>query len=220
MLRQFAAMNGGTPPERLPRKQLRNYCKTSKIGYVCSVRFVFDIRKAIAATAYVCELNDGKADLLKAIKTLYLAERQALLEWHRPITGDSFFSMDNGPIVSRIYDLMCGKVAGPEMRAWKKVFRPRIRDIVALKNLPAFKPLSRREKSALANANERLKDLSIGQVIDLVHALPEWEDPHGSSVPIDPKTIFYHENFGEAEVKEIAREISDFQTAKINLQSV
>jgi hypothetical protein len=184
------------------------------------VRFVFDIRKAISATAYVCQLNGGKLDVLKAIKTIYLAERRALLEWHRPITGDSFFSMDNGPIVSRIYDLICARIGGPEMDAWKTVFCPRSGDVIELKKLPDFKPLSRREKAALEDANARLRHLSIGQVIDLVHALPEWQNPNGSSIPIDPKSIFFHENFGEGEVKEIEREIAGFQSAKIALQAV
>ena len=47
---------------------------------------------------------------------LYVADREALLTWNRPITGDKFVSMDNGPVVSLIYDLI--KHNGPA-KTWR-----------------------------------------------------------------------------------------------------
>jgi hypothetical protein len=153
---------------------------------------------------------------------LYIADRKALVEWHRPITGDSFWSLENGPIVSRIYDLIRGKIFGPEMEIWRTVFNPRGGDTVSLKEgvKPNTKPLSRREKEALKEAYARIQPLSIGEVIDLVHKFPEWRNPGKSSLPIDPKTIFYHENFGENAVKEIEEDLDAFQAAKLALQAV
>jgi antitoxin SocA-like protein len=183
------------------------------------MNFVFDIRKAIAASGYICNLAGGSFDMLKLIKAIYLAERQALLEWHRPITGDTFYSLENGPIVSRIYDLIRGRVMGPEMEAWREVFNPRQADTVSLKKLAITGPLSKREKDALASAYEKLKDLSIGEVIDFVHSLPEWKDPGKSSALIDPKTIFYHENLGEDAVERIEEDLAFHQAAKTAFQA-
>src|SRR5271170_3477454 len=117
--------------------------------------------------------------MLKSIKMLYIADRQALLEWHRPITGDTFCSLEHGPIVSRIYDLIRGKVGGPEMEFWQNFFNPRQGDTVSLRKsiIVNTKPLSRREKAALRKAFDTIQPLSIGQVIDLVHKLPEWKNP-------------------------------------------
>lgn len=189
--------------------------------YILDVQFVFDIRKAVAATGYLCELNGGSIDMLKCIKMLYIADRKALVQWHRPITGDAFWSLEHGPIVSRIYDLIRGKIGGPEMELWRTVFNPRKGDTVSLKEGIKLNtmPLSRREKAALEEAYTKLQPLSIGQVIDLAHEFPEWKDPGKSSVPIDPKTIFYHENFGENAVKEIEDDLEAFQAAKLALQS-
>ena len=186
------------------------------------MRFIFDIRKAVAATGYLCELNGGSIDMLKCIKMLYTADRKALVQWHRPITGDAFCSLENGPIVSRIYDLIRGRVAGPEMNVWRAVFNPREGDTVSLKKgvKPNVKPLSRREKEALSEAYAKIQPLSIGAVIDLVHKFPEWKDPGKSARPIDPKTIFYYENLGEMAVKEIEEDLESFQEAKLALQSV
>jgi uncharacterized phage-associated protein len=43
---------------------------------------------------------------IKLIKLLYLADREALLRWGRPITTDRHVSMPKGPVVSQIYDLI------------------------------------------------------------------------------------------------------------------
>jgi hypothetical protein len=185
------------------------------------MQFIFDIRKAVAATGYLCELNGGSIDMLKCIKMLYIADRKALVQWHRPITGDKFWSLENGPILSRIYDLIRGRVGGPEMDVWQAVFNPREGDTVSLKEgvKPNVKPLSRREKEALAEAHAKIQPLSIGAVIDLVHTFPEWKDPGKSSLPIDPRTIFYYENLGEQAVKEIEEDLESYQAAKLALQS-
>lgn len=190
--------------------------------YIPVVQFVFDIRKAVAATGYLCELNDGSIDVLKSIKMLYIADRKALVEWHRPITGDEFWSLQNGPIVSRIYDLIRGRILGPEMKVWSNTFKAREGDTLSLREgiRPDTKPLSRREKQALEEAFNKIQPLSIGEVIDFVHKFPEWKDPGNSSLPIDPKTIFYHENVGESAIKEIEEDLIAFQAAKLALQSV
>ena len=193
--------------------------KNKAISPMLSRAIVFDIRKAIAATGHLCELNGGAIDVLKVIKMLYLADRRALVEWHRPITGDQFWSLANGPVVSRTYDLIRGKVGGPEMDAWRAVFNPRKEDSLSLKSKPNTKPLSRREKAALQDAHKQIEPLTTGQVIDLVHKLPEWKDPGKSSLPIDPETIFYHENFGESAVKEIEKELKAVKSDKVALQA-
>jgi hypothetical protein len=182
------------------------------------VDFVFDIRKAIAAAGYICKLNNGSFDMLKLIKAVYLADRAALLQWHRPITGDQFWSLEHGPIVSRIYDLIRDRIIGPERDAWSAVFNPRHNDTVSLKADPNTRPLSKREKETLEEAFKKVKDLSIGQVIDLVHALPEWKNPGISSLPIDPRSIFYHENIGQDAVEKIEEDLNLFQSAKLALQ--
>lgn len=157
--------------------------------------------------------------MMRLIKALYLADRGSLIEWHRPITGDSFYSMENGPIVSRIYDLIRGKVAGPEMDAWRSVFNPRAGDVVSIKGEVNLKSLSKREKEQLLKAVSLVEGKTIGQLIDYMHALPEWKDPGKSSLPIEPKLIFYHENLGEQAVDEIERDVEGFMAAKAEMQS-
>jgi len=42
---------------------------------------------------------------MKLIKLMYLADREALLRWGRPISTDRYVSMDKGPVLSRVLDL-------------------------------------------------------------------------------------------------------------------
>ena len=40
------------------------------------------------------------------IKLLYLLDRRALSQWGRPVTGDDYFSMKYGPVLSEVLDLI------------------------------------------------------------------------------------------------------------------
>ena len=66
----------------------------------------FNERRATEAAARFLKLRGGRMSYLKLIKLLYLLDREALLRWGRPVTTDRYISMDNGPVVSRIYDLI------------------------------------------------------------------------------------------------------------------
>lgn len=50
------------------------------------------------------ELAGGQMEYIHLIKLLYLADRQALEEWSRPITTDRYVSMKDGIMLSRILD--------------------------------------------------------------------------------------------------------------------
>src|ERR1051326_1095100 len=66
----------------------------------------FNERRATEAAARFLKLCGGWMSYLKLIKLLYLLDREALLRWGRPVTTDRYVSMDNGPVVSRIYSLI------------------------------------------------------------------------------------------------------------------
>ena len=184
------------------------------------MQFVFDIRKAIAATGYLCDLNGGELNVLHLIKMLYAADRTALVNWHRTITGDRFCSMKNGPVLSRIYDLMRARILGSDMDAWNTVFHPRKGNVISLKATPNYGPLSRREKEMLQWAFEKFKNVPAWQLIEFLHkVLPEWKDPGNSSKPIDPKDILFHAGLSEDEISEIDQELKLFQSAKVALQA-
>src|SRR5205823_929857 len=70
------------------------------------MRLRFNERKATQSAARLLELGGGRMEYIKLIKLLYLADREALLRWGRPITTDRHVSMPKGPVLSQIYDLI------------------------------------------------------------------------------------------------------------------
>ena len=164
--------------------------------------------------------STGAIDVLKVIKMLYLADRRALVEWHRPITGDQFWSLANGPVVSRTYDLIRGQSWRSRDGRLAGGLQPAKRGLSFTKEQAKHKtPFLEGKRRPFKMRTNKSNPLTTGQVIDLVHKLPEWKDPGKSSLPIDPETIFYHENFGESAVKEIEKELKAFQSAKVALQA-
>lgn len=188
------------------------------------MEFIFNIRKSIAAVALLCERNGGKIEVREMLKMLYLAEKTAITKWHRSITGDQIFSMPQGMVLSRIYNLVRYIVSGSDMEAWKSVFTPRDGHTFAFKENaePDIGPLSEREEEALVGAFETIKGLIRDhgdEYINVLHKrLPEWTNPNGSSILIDPSEILL--KFGEDpdEITAISAELAAINSAKLALQ--
>jgi hypothetical protein len=66
--------------------------------------FPLDKERLIAATLYVLQKYEGEADFHTIFKTLYVADKDHLADYGRPITGDTYYAMDFGPVPSHLYD--------------------------------------------------------------------------------------------------------------------
>src|SRR5262245_59190004 len=110
------------------------------------IRFAFDERKAAAAAGYLLSLEGKRMNYMRLLKLLYLAERQSLATLGRPIIGDTPFSFDQGPVLSRVYDLIkANKPGGP----WGECIERDSRYEVRLKAVPDLGALSDAEISLL-----------------------------------------------------------------------
>jgi hypothetical protein len=69
----------------------------------------FDIEKAIQAAAYLIRKTGESDSMFYVVKKLYYADRTALITWGNSITGDRLASLEKGPGVSGIYNLITGK---------------------------------------------------------------------------------------------------------------
>jgi uncharacterized phage-associated protein len=78
------------------------------------LNFRFDERKALAAILYISGKlierhqvsKETKPDMHRISKILYFADRKHLARYGRPILGDHFVAMKDGPVPSKTYDLM------------------------------------------------------------------------------------------------------------------
>lgn len=154
----------------------------AKRKFVCKVCCEMNhavLRKVAAATAILCDELAGTVDMFFAIKAIYLADRQMLIDYGTPITGDRYSSMPQGPILCATYDLMSGKYkADKTLQAeWSQAFS---------KNGNALAPRGPVDVDCVSPAEEAiLRDkinlvMKLGvdgvNVADWMHEnCPEWE---------------------------------------------
>src|ERR1022692_3131806 len=102
------------------------------------MKLLFNEAKATQAATQFLRLRGGRISYIKLIKLLYLADREALIRWGRPITTDCYVSMDVGPVVSRIYDLIRNEPSPNSVKIWSKfISDPEDYEVDLIRNEPS-----------------------------------------------------------------------------------
>jgi uncharacterized phage-associated protein len=172
------------------------------------MRFPFNERKAAQAAAYLLKKHGDRLNYMKLIKLLYLADRKALLEYGQPITGSRMVSMPKGPVLSAVLDLINWGRKRNEPSQWLEFISEPIGYDVTIANgitLEDLDLLSGDERHILDEIDEEFGLIDKWSLVDLTHRLPEWRDPHGSSLPIDPAEILRAEGRSPQEIYRIAQ---------------
>ena len=174
---------------------------------------IFDESKATQVAAAVIKRRGGKIHYLKLIKLLYLIDREALLRWGVPVTTDRYVSMDHGPVLSNIYKLIVEDKSKP---IWAKYISQPLGDYeVELIDEPPTDRLSRAEEKLIEEVYGQFGYRNRWDLVDnVMHKLPEWSDPHGSSTPIHIRQILEAQGEGPEEIKAILRELRAMETAE------
>lgn len=151
----------------------------------------FAEEKTAAAAAFLLREAGGGMEYIRLLKLLYLADREAWNRLGRPITGDDYVSMDHGPVLSKTYNLI--KAEGDQQDPtgpWQATVERAGRYDVALRGEPNLGPLSEAEVEILGDTHERFRTMKTWDLIDHLHkTLPEWTNPKGTSIEIDPEDI-------------------------------
>jgi|SRR5271157_6535722 len=164
--------------------------------------FRFDIHKSIAAVAFLVNREGGQLDMFLGLKMLYLADRESLVRWGKTITGDSFVSMPKGPVLSELYNLFKGEAQREHQAEWDACFSEKVNHSIRLLCEVSVDLLSEREMGALEESRQQVNSFAPWAVSRWLHDVcPEWEDPHGSSIPIDPEVILRNAGRTEEEIE-------------------
>lgn len=67
-----------------------------------SIYFPYNPNKANQAILWLLESQGGRIDKLKLVKELYLADKEHLLRYGRPIIGGQYYAMQHGPVSSEL----------------------------------------------------------------------------------------------------------------------
>jgi uncharacterized phage-associated protein len=173
---------------------------------VISIQFQFHPEKAVEAAATLLKLHGKPMKHLGLLKMLYIADRIALQRMEQPITGDHYVSMDYGPVLSGVYDLIKGQPVDDALPLWSQFISPRNTNLVSLIEDPGNEDLCEEEEEIIQEVYKSFGHLDPFDVAEWTHDLPEWKNPHGSAIPISVEDILKNVGKTNEEIQEIQRE--------------
>lgn len=171
------------------------------------IEFVFSEKRAAQAAARLLRRHGGPMGYFKLIKLLYLADRRVFIETGLPITGDRMVSMEHGPVLSGIYDLIKDKRAGDGL--WRAYVSSPQGNVVRWTGREDDEELSDGEREVLDEVYDEYAMLSWKRLRDETHELGEWRDPGKSSKPIDPKEALASHGLSPIKIDVIAEEAAE-----------
>jgi uncharacterized phage-associated protein len=136
----------------------------------------FDEQKATAVAAYFLEQAGGQLEDLKLMKLMYFAEREAIRCRNVGITGDWFYSMQNGPVLSETLNLMADKEGAGSGPNWNEhIQTPSLWHVRLTRPIEFGAVLSIREIEILRAVWADHGRKNKWNLVDLTHAFPEWD---------------------------------------------
>jgi len=175
---------------------------------------LFNEAKATQAAARFLRLRGGTMSCIKLVKLLYLADREALIRWGRPITTDCFVSTDDGPVVSRIYDLIRNEPSPNSVTIWGKfISAPEVYEVRLLCD-PGSSELSPAEGQLIDEVFGQYGHKSRWAIVYYTYGLPEWTNPDGAALPIDYRDILRAADKTEAEIAATEEELESLALAE------
>lgn len=171
---------------------------------------MFSQRKVAQMAAFLIDRGRGRMNYLKLMKLLYLADRESLKRHGEPISGDRYVSMDHGPVLSQTLNLINGAVEFEE-GGWDHWIADKADYEVSLRrkvSREALDELSEAETDVLDAVYAKFGKMDQWKLRDYTHRYcGEWQDPEGSSVPIEYVDIFRALGRSPAEARKLAARI-------------
>ena len=171
----------------------------------CETVMAFNARKAAQVIAFLIGRNGNSAiNILKAIKLVYLADRQSFKKFGFPILDETRVSMPQGPVNSVTYSHVNGEY-DLEVCGWSEILEDRANHLIGSKKRVEVDDLDELSDADIECLNEVWAEFGYmdqWQLVAYTHDrnnIPEWEDPHGSSLPIPVERILTALRFPDAD---------------------
>lgn len=141
----------------------------------------YDEKKTIQIVAQLLKKGGGSMDMLRLTKLMYLIDREALLRWGMPLTGDDYASMEFGMVLSETYKLTKRRFLG--YRLWYDYISAEDGNYtISLLADPSDGELSEEDLDLIDEIYTKYERKSNYFLVNTVHhQLPEWENVGKSS---------------------------------------
>lgn len=180
------------------------------------MRGALDEKRVTQIASKFLKRHGGKIKYLKLIKLLYIVDREALRQHGYPLTGDQYFSLPHGPVVSEAQDLITDDPEFVNSDYWKNYIQTKGND-VELVDEPPSDALSPVASQLIEEVDEQFGDYTRWELRDKTHDFAEWEDPGKGRLPITYKSIL--EAVGKEEkAEELSEELEAHNHVKKMLE--
>jgi len=172
----------------------------------------FNEKRATQAAAVLLSMRENRTlNYMVLIKLLYLADRESLLRWGTPLTGDQYYSMEFGPVLSKIHDLITEMQPPEEVSFWTRHIRRSDYDVELLSD-PGNEELSESDDRLLRELFAKYQDYYDRNPFEFVHylhgILPEYKQVEkGDRIPLDYHDILVAGNKSIDEIRDIESEL-------------
>ncbi len=165
----------------------------------------FDERKTTQLAARFLSKADNRMEYIRLIKLLYISDREALKNWGYPLTGDEYYSLKHGPIVSNVYDLITADPNYVKRSYWGTYIRTEGVHVI-LETEPPLEDISKTELKLVETIHDRYHSVTTWDLIAQMHdEFKEWQDPGNGRIPITYEQIL----LAVGKSKDVADELSD-----------
>lgn len=154
---------------------------------------------------------------LALMKMLYILDREALLKWDRPVSGGKYASLEHGPIISPVLNLMRKLEGFDEPTYWTDHLTKEGHEM-HLKVAPGDDDLSNAELSLIDDIYDRYGKLTKWQIRDLTHDFEEWSDPGKSSYPISVPDVLHATGKRGEQISRVLRDMNGLAKVDAILQ--
>lgn len=142
-------------------------------------RFNFKWEKAIQAIDFIAQKQPGITQYYVG-KIMFFADREHLLDYGRPISGDRYVAMEHGPVPSAIRDILKSDSGYPDEMIALLHSRVAIetdgnKQHIYSKGNNEFPNLSGSDKEYLIDSTTRYSGMSFSRLKDLSHEDPAYE---------------------------------------------
>ncbi|MCA6069854.1 MAG: SocA family protein [Endomicrobium sp.] len=169
-----------------------------------------NFKKLVQVVNYVLAKYDYRLNYTKLIKLLYISDRECLNKWNFAISGDSYVSMKQGPVLSGLYNLILensSRCAPTELAEWKCCFYQEDNDLISkIEYKCSYGELCDAETDILDSVDKKYHTRKYGYLIKEVHKFPEWNkdaEKYNTSYSLPKQSILRSLNKSEKEIKAI-----------------
>lgn len=148
----------------------------------------FNTDKALHVLVALLRQSPGRRmSILKAMKLVYIADRESLRETGYTITGDRFVAMDHGPVPSGTYRIL----RNDDFVSWTDNISRDGKHLILERDIEVDE-LSPYELELTNKIWRKYRRKSAWEMVDIAHEMREWQEnrpPEGSSRPIPLASI-------------------------------